>query len=385
MKARTLTLALTSTVVFAGSATAQDMNKQEQPRKLSAAPSAAWSDPEFAAIAQALSGSWKSGGDVKVMGTANSQAGVVISIAPVAVGGVPDAMYVEIALEGQINRPYRQCIWRLYKGEGKMHLQTLEFRRRGGLAMQVAGLWAAPEAFPSAITSDDLVATMDIDLAGGKDKWTGRTAHAYPTFSGGATSMTTELSIAPGAIEVTDTGFGPDGKKLWGGDKVSFSHTDLGVGVTRHDAGVIVIDYPTRAAGEIAKPGDTVNVHYVGYLGDGRVFDSSYDHGAPLTYQQGATFAIKGWSLATANIRAGEQCRIIVPPAMAFGSAGDFRLNVPKDATLYFDVQVLSVSHGNAPVPNAAAPSADVQKQMDAKKAMMEKEAKELEQKAIKK
>lgn len=367
MKVRLLTLAIATITSTGGLALAQ------APAQTPPGPAAIFTEPEFEQFARTVRGSWKTTEPIKVMGGGlNESVGLVMSIAPVGVSGIPNAFYVEIARDNQVHRPFRQCLWRLYKAGGKAHLQTLEFRRSRGAAMQLAGMWAAPDAFPVSITVDDVVATADLELAGKDGAWTGATAHPFPTFTGGAASMTSQISVSADRIEVTDTGFDAAGAKAWGGDKTAFARTDLGVSVTRHNMGVIVIDYPANVTGNPAAAGDAVSVHYVGYLGDGRVFDSSYDRGMPLTYAEGRTFAVKGWPGAMANARRGMQRRVIIPPQMAYGAAGDMALNIPPHATLIYDVTVVSVAPATAPVQ--PTPGAGPQDPGEQQRQLMEKQ-----------
>ena len=47
--------------------------------------------------------------------------------------------------------------------------------------------------------------------------------------------------------------------------------------------------------GERAQNGDTVSVHYTGWLTDGTKFDSSVDRGTPFQFILGKRQVIKGW------------------------------------------------------------------------------------------
>jgi len=98
--------------------------------------------------------------------------------------------------------------------------------------------------------------------------------------------------------------------------------------------------------------GQTVAVHYTGWLdgfgesrlGDGeseKLFDSSYDRRAPLTFAVGTGKVIKGWDEAVLSMKVGGKRRIIVPPELGYGA--NPKGPIPGGSTLYFDVELLKV------------------------------------------
>src|SRR5437870_7972016 len=61
-----------------------------------------------------------------------------------------------------------------------------------------------------------------------------------------------------------------------------------------------------EGTGDAAKAGDTVEVHYTGWLKDGgKKFDSSLDRGKPFVFKLGAGMVIKGWDEGVAGMKAG--------------------------------------------------------------------------------
>jgi peptidylprolyl isomerase len=85
-----------------------------------------------------------------------------------------------------------------------------------------------------------------------------------------------------------------------------------------------------------------IEVHYVGRLADGTQFDSSRDRGRPLTFTLGRGEVIRGWDQGIRGMRAGGQRRLVIPPALAYGSAGSAGA-IPPNATLVFDIELLRV------------------------------------------
>jgi peptidylprolyl isomerase len=89
--------------------------------------------------------------------------------------------------------------------------------------------------------------------------------------------------------------------------------------------------------------GQEVTVHYVGTLTDGTKFDSSRDHGTPFTFTIGTQQVIKGWDEGVMTMKVGGKRNLIVPPELGYGAAGTPGGPIPPNATLNFEVELLSV------------------------------------------
>jgi FKBP-type peptidyl-prolyl cis-trans isomerase len=94
--------------------------------------------------------------------------------------------------------------------------------------------------------------------------------------------------------------------------------------------------------GPAAKGGDIVVVHYVGRLTDGTKFDSSYDRNQPFTFTLGANQVIKGWDEGIVGMKVGGKRKLIIPPALAYGSQGAGSA-IPPDSTLVFEVELQEI------------------------------------------
>ncbi len=111
--------------------------------------------------------------------------------------------------------------------------------------------------------------------------------------------------------------------------------------VTRTPSGLEVHEIE-RGFGDVARAGKTVSVHYTGYLENGTKFDSSLDRGEPFTFALGAGKVIRGWDEGLVGMKVGGRRKLVIPPDLAYGKKGAGRL-IPPDATLVFDVELMSV------------------------------------------
>ena len=147
------------------------------------------------------------------------------------------------------------------------------------------------------------------------------------TASSVAASFVAATSISPSKVLAEDSGADSDG----------FITTESGLKykVTKEPAD----DAATP------EPGQTVKAHYTGWL-DGfdsdRKFDSSRDRGRPFTFSVGRGQVIRGWDESFSTMKIGERRQVIIPPRLGYGDRGAGGV-IPGGATLYFDVELLSI------------------------------------------
>ena len=112
------------------------------------------------------------------------------------------------------------------------------------------------------------------------------------------------------------------------------------------------LQYKILTAGTGPKPtaSDTVICNYRGTLINGTEFDSSYKRGQPATFPVGQV--IRGWTEALQLMPVGSKWQIFIPAEMAYGPRGAGP-DIGPDATLIFEVELLSIQ----PKPAAAPPA----------------------------
>lgn len=96
-------------------------------------------------------------------------------------------------------------------------------------------------------------------------------------------------------------------------------------------------------SGAEAQSGQTVSVHYTGWLTDGTKFDSSVDRGTPFEFPLGVGMVIKGWDQGVAGMKVGGKRKLTIPPDLGYGASGAGGV-IPPNATLVFEVELLDVS-----------------------------------------
>ena len=95
--------------------------------------------------------------------------------------------------------------------------------------------------------------------------------------------------------------------------------------------------------GDEAIAGQTVEVHYTGWLTDGTKFDSSHDRNQTFSFKLGGGQVIAGWDQGVAGMKIGGSRKLTIPPELGYGERGAGGV-IPPGATLVFKVELIGLS-----------------------------------------
>lgn len=135
------------------------------------------------------------------------------------------------------------------------------------------------------------------------------------------------------------------------------------------DASGVYVAVTQPSAGPKPKQGQIVAVKYKGTLLNGKEFDSSEkapNNGKPIEFPIGVGQVIPGWDKAIPLLNKGSKATLLIPSSLAYGQRGA-GADIPADAILRFDVELVDVKNAPAAPAGGAQPNAaDIQRQLEA-------------------
>lgn len=105
------------------------------------------------------------------------------------------------------------------------------------------------------------------------------------------------------------------------------------------DSGLQITDIKVGEGDEV-EAGDTITVHYTGWLDDGTVFDSSVERGQPATFPLSGLIA--GWQEGIPGMKVNGIRRLVIPSELGYGESGS-PPTIPPNAQLTFEIEVLNI------------------------------------------
>ena len=86
--------------------------------------------------------------------------------------------------------------------------------------------------------------------------------------------------------------------------------------------------------------GQTVSVHYVGKLENGKEFNNSYNLGRPVDFKLGEVIA--GWNEGLSTMKVGGKRKLFIPSNLAYGPQGKPPM-IPPNSNLIFEIELLGI------------------------------------------
>jgi peptidylprolyl isomerase len=138
-----------------------------------------------------------------------------------------------------------------------------------------------------------------------------------------------------------DAGFGKAGVKVTEsfGKKPTITHRE-GAPDT-----ALVTEVLAEGDGTEVKKGDLLTAHYIGQIWrDGKVFDNSYDRGAPASFPIGVGGVVPGWDEGLVGKKLGSRVLLSIPPDKGYKAEGNDKAGIKGDDTLIFVVDLVGSS-----------------------------------------
>ena len=156
-----------------------------------------------------------------------------------------------------------------------------------------------------------------------------------------ADQMTAEAEAANPSEETTTEEEAAAGEETaTEGEEAAAGIPEVDGPITDTESGLRLVEI-RAGEGRTPEPGDLVTMNIMGMLEDGTVFADTVAEGAPITATLTEADLFPGWLEGVLLMKEGGKARLIIPPALAFGTEGAGGV-IPPDATITMDVELLT-------------------------------------------
>jgi len=104
----------------------------------------------------------------------------------------------------------------------------------------------------------------------------------------------------------------------------------------------ILIRTIKEGSGKPPKKGDICEVHYEGFLEDGRQFDSSRERNQSLQLRLGEGHVMEGWEVALLHMKVGQLAEVTIPHLYGYGEQG-YPPKIPPRSTLVYQLEIIRI------------------------------------------
>jgi len=118
------------------------------------------------------------------------------------------------------------------------------------------------------------------------------------------------------------------------------AHNRLQPGVVQLSSGIQYVVLQKGSGTVTPTVTGVVTVNYRGMLIDGTEFDSTWAHGAPVSFPVNGV--IPGWRDVIPRMHVGDLWRVVIPPQLAYGASGALPRIGPNEA-LVFEIELLDI------------------------------------------
>jgi peptidylprolyl isomerase len=107
----------------------------------------------------------------------------------------------------------------------------------------------------------------------------------------------------------------------------------------------LVVQPLIKGSGPAVTAGQTLTVQYVGMIwASGKVFDSSWQRGAPTDFVIGAGQLIAGFDEGLVGQTVGSRVMLVIPPDKGYGTTGNSQVGISGTDTLVFVIDILAAA-----------------------------------------